>query len=82
MTAFSPEQQNICFEWGENIALNYCNTIKSVSQDIVLCAIEVANNVIAVGGKDGMINIYEISSGQKIANLRGHKASICKLAIV
>jgi transcription initiation factor TFIID subunit 5 len=36
----------------------------------------------AIGSKDGQINIYEISSGQKIANLRGHKASICKLAII
>ena len=36
----------------------------------------------AVGSKDGIINIYEISSGQRLANLRGHKASICRLAIV
>jgi hypothetical protein len=36
----------------------------------------------AVGSKDGLINVYEISSGQRIANLRGHKASICRLALI
>lgn len=49
---------------------------------MILCAVEVVDNIMAVGGKDGTINIYEISSGQKIANLRGHKASICKLTMV
>lgn len=36
----------------------------------------------AVGSKDGQINVYEISSGQRLANLRGHKASICRLTMV
>lgn len=43
---------------------------------------EVAKNTIAVGSKDGVINIYDCTSGQKLANLRGHKASICKLAMI
>lgn len=38
--------------------------------------------MIAVGSKDGVITIYDSLSGQKMANLRGHKASICKLALV
>lgn len=35
-----------------------------------------------MGGKDGVINVYEIKTGKKIANMKGHRASICKLAIV
>jgi len=42
----------------------------------------VSRNAIAVGSKDGVITIYDTNKGQKIANLRGHKSSICKLAIV
>ncbi len=57
-------------------------SIKSVSDDIILCALEVSRNAIAVGSKDGVITIYDTNTGQKRANLRGHKSSICKLAIV
>lgn len=57
-------------------------SIKSVADDIILCALEVTRNAIAVGSKDGVITIYDTNTGQKIANLRGHKSSICKLAIV
>lgn len=35
-----------------------------------------------MGSKDGSIVIYEVSSGQRVANLKGHKASICKLAMI
>ena len=38
--------------------------------------------MIAVGSKDGVITIYDLSSAQKISSLVGHKASICKLALV
>lgn len=38
--------------------------------------------MMAVGSKDGIITIYDCTSGQKVANLRGHKASICKLGLV
>lgn len=37
---------------------------------------------IAVGSKDGIITVYDANNQQKIANLRAHKASICKLALV
>ena len=57
-------------------------TIKSQASDIILCAVEVGRGQIAVGSKDGIITVYDSNSGQKIANLRGHKASICKLALV
>ena len=38
--------------------------------------------MIAVGSKDGVITISDLSLGQKISTLKGHKASICKLALV
>lgn len=57
-------------------------SIKSTANDIILCALEVGRNLIAVGSKDGVIIVYDTISGQKMANLRGHKASICKLALV
>lgn len=57
-------------------------SIKSAASDIALCALEVNKNLMAVGSKDGVITIYDTTSGQKVANLRGHKASICKLGLV
>lgn len=62
--------------------MNQNHTIKVASNDIILCSLEVTTNIIAVGNKEGNINIYEISSGQQIANLRGHKAGVCKLAMI
>jgi WD40 repeat protein len=78
----SPEEQNICLDWVENLTLEQIGTVKSQSEGIILCSLEVSKNIIAIGSKDGQINIYETSSGKKIANLRGHKASICKLALI
>lgn len=56
--------------------------MKSPSEDIILCSVEVGKNLLAIGGKDGQINIYDTNSGQRVANCRGHKTSICKLAVV
>ena len=72
----------MCFDWGENVTFSPTHTIRSQSADIILCAIEVSRGVMAVGGKDGTITIYEVATGQRLANLKGHKASICKLAMV
>lgn len=82
MTGVGPEKQNISLEWAEGLTLVPGQSVKSVSDDIILCAVEVGRGQIAVGGKDGVVNVYDSSSGQKLANLRGHKASICKLAMV
>jgi WD40 repeat protein len=78
----APEQQNITFEWAENITFSPSNTIQNAASDIILCSLEVGRNMIAVGSKDGVITIYDSGTGQKIANLRDHRASICKLALV
>ena len=80
--SIAPEQQNITYEMAESVNLVQEKAIKNVASDIILCALEVARNMIAVGSKDGVITIYDSLSGQKMANLRGHKASICKLALV
>jgi len=80
--SFSQSQQNISFDSAENIALSHIETIKSVSEEGILCAIEISKNIIAIGGNDGLINIYDITNGQNVAILRGHRAGICKLAIV
>jgi len=66
----------------ENVGLVPSQVIKNTASDIILCALEVSRNVIAVGSRDGVITIYDSMSGQKMANLRGHKKSICKLALV
>lgn len=58
------------------------SAIRNAASDIILCAIEVARNLIAVGSKDGTITVYDVGSGQKVANLKGHKASICKLGLI
>lgn len=55
--------------------------MRSLSDDIALCALEVARGVIAIGSKDGLIGVYDLT-GKQIAALRGHKASICKLALI
>lgn len=38
--------------------------------------------MMAVGSKDGLVTVYDEGTGQNITVLRGHKASICKLALV
>ena len=38
--------------------------------------------MMAVGSKDGLITVYDEGTGQNVTVLRGHKASICKLALV
>lgn len=80
--SISQTQQNISFDWAENIALTPTQTIRSVAEDILLCAIEISKNLIAVGSKDGLINIYDTTTTQKIVTLKGHKAGICKMAMV
>ena len=47
-----------------------------------MCGTEVKKNQIAVGGKDGLLVIYDPSTGNKITMLKGHKSSICCLAMV
>lgn len=63
--------------------LSYQGNLKANEfNDIILCGIEIRKNQIAVGGKDGSLIIYDPSTGNKIANLKGHKASICSLAMI
>lgn len=74
--------QSLCVDRGEVITLQTLPALISQSADIVLCAIGVGANQMAVGSKDGLISIYEVSSGQRVAILQAHKASICKLAVI
>ena len=63
--------------------LSYQGNLKTIEfADIVLCGIEVKKNQIAVGGKDGSLIVYDPSTGNKITTLKGHKSSICSLAMV
>ena len=63
--------------------LSYQGNLKALEfSDIILCGIEVKKNQIAVGGKDGSLVIYDPSTGNKIATLKGHKSSICSLAMI
>lgn len=78
----APEQQNITFEMAEGISLTANQTIKNAASDIILCALEVGRGMIAVGSKDGVVTVYDSTSGEKKANLRGQRASICKLSLV
>ena len=80
--AVANDGHSVAFKAAENVILASAQCIKSVAEDIILCALEINRNSMAVGSKDGIITIYDINSGQKTANLRGHKASICKLAMV
>lgn len=80
--SISQIQQSISFDSVDNISVSPQQTIRSAVDDILLCAIEVYKNLLAVGSKDGIINIYDTVTTQKIISLRGHKAGICKLAIV
>lgn len=74
--------QSLCVDRGEVITLQTLPALISQSADIVLCAIGVGADQIAVGSKDGLISVYEVSSGQRVAILQAHKASICKLAVI
>ena len=47
-----------------------------------MCGIEVRRNQVAVGGKDGSLIVYDPTNGNRIVSLKGHKASICSLAII
>jgi WD40 repeat protein len=78
----SASQQIMTLDWAEDVRISSYGTIKSESNDIILCALEVKKNQIAIGGKDGILTIFDASSGHKIASLKGHKASICSLALV
>jgi hypothetical protein len=82
VTAISQEQQSLAVEWAEGVTLAPQQPLRSLAEDIALCSLEVGRNLVAVGSKDGQIGIYELSSGKQVACLRGHKASICKLALV
>lgn len=65
------------------MGLSYQGNLKAIEfTDIVLCGIEVKRNQIAVGGKDGSLIVYDPSTGNKVATLKGHKAGICSLAMV
>lgn len=81
VVALSPEGQSIGVEWAEGVALTPQQPIRSLSDEIALCSIEVGRNLVAIGSKDGSIGVYELS-GKQVAILKGHKASICKLALV
>jgi hypothetical protein len=78
----SQEQQSLAVEWAEGVALVAQQPVRSLSEEIALCAVEVGRNLVAVGSKDGLVGIYELPGGRQVATLRGHKASICKLAMV
>lgn len=56
-------------------------TIKPPHSDIILCMIGVKNRYIVSGGKDALLNVME-KSGNKVATLRGHEASVCSLALI
>lgn len=65
------------------MGISYQGNLKTIEfSDIVLCGIQIRRNQIAVGGKDGNLIIYDPSTGNKIATLKGHKASICSLAMI
>lgn len=54
----SPEGQNISVDWAEGVGLEVAGVVKSQAEDIILCSVEVAKNQMAIGSKDGQINIY------------------------
>lgn len=58
MLNVSPEGQNISVDWAESVGLEVAGVVKSQAEDIILCSVEVAKNQMAVGSKDGQINIY------------------------
>lgn len=63
--------------------VSYQGNLKAIEfSDILLCGIEVKRNQIAIGGKDGTLIIYDPSTGNKITTLKGHKSSICTLAMI
>ena len=74
--------QSLCVDRAEVITLQTLPALMSQSAEIVLCAIGVGADQLAVGSKDGLISVYEVSSGRRVAVLQAHKASICKLALV
>jgi WD40 repeat protein len=57
------------------------NKIKSSNSQIALCGISVDANKIALGFKDGTIEIVS-TDGQPVCTLREHKASICTLSLL
>lgn len=78
----SQAQQTISYDWAEDVRVSDYTTLRADSDDIVLCALEVTKNTVAVGCKNGTITIHDLVTGNKRATLRGHKASICTLAMV
>ena len=55
--------------------------IKPPHSDVILCMIGVQNKYIVSGGKDSLVNVMT-QSGNKVATLRGHEASVCSLAVI
>lgn len=75
----SLSQQALKVNWIETVNLADTNKIK-MSQ-IALCAISIDSDRVALGFKDGTIQIVT-KDGQNISYLKEHKASICTLSVL
>lgn len=54
----SPEAQSVGVEWGESVSLEAQQSLKNLGDEMILCCLEIARNIMAVGSKDGQINVY------------------------
>lgn len=57
------------------------NSFKSVSNDILLCCLYIADDLVVTGNKDGSLVFYD-ERGNVHKIFKQHKSSVCSLAVV
>jgi WD40 repeat protein len=77
----SLSQQAIKVEWVERVNLVENFKFKLPGSQSILCGLDLGNQKLAFGFKDGTIQIVS-NEGQPITTLKEHKANICTLALV
>lgn len=75
------EQQNVFAEWIEDISLREVAVVEAYqNSEAMLCGVfSCEGKMLAVGGKDKVLRVYEVSTGKMLYVLSGHQANICSL---
>ena len=52
---------------------------KHTTEALLCCTFACEGNALVVGGKDKMVRVYDVASGNLLKTLPGHQANICSL---